>query len=127
MLTIHGRSREEKGNLVADCDWSMIARLKAHFGDRIPIIANGGIECLDDIHRCIIETGADGVMTSEAILENPALFTRNLDQNDEYRTLLDLAGEIYPPQDAFYLVLSVISCREGQKVRNFMLTRFQFM
>ena len=110
MLTIHGRSREEKGNLVADCDWSMIARLKAHFGDRIPIIANGGIECLDDIHRCIIETGADGVMTSEAILETPALFTRNLDLNDEYRTLVDLAGEICPPQDAFYLVLSVISC-----------------
>ena len=109
MLTIHGRSREEKGNLVADCDWSMIARLKVHFGDRIPIIANGGIECLDDIHRCMTETGADGVMTSEAILENPALFTRNLNQNDEYQTLVDLAGEVCPPQDALYLLLSVIS------------------
>jgi tRNA-dihydrouridine synthase 1 len=93
MLTIHGRSREEKGNLVAGCDWAMIARLKAHFGDRVPIIANGGIECLDDIHKCLEETGADGVMTSEAILENPALFSRNLNENKEYRTLVDLAEE----------------------------------
>jgi tRNA-dihydrouridine synthase 1 len=93
MLTIHGRSREEKGNLVADCDWVMIKRLKAHFGDRIPLIANGGIECLDDVHRCLEETGVDGVMTSEAILENPALFTRNLNEKKEYRTLVDLAGE----------------------------------
>ena len=92
MLTIHGRSREEKGNLVADCDWSMIARLKAHFGDRIPIIANGGIESLDDVLQCMEVTGADGVMSSEAILENPALFTRNLDDNKDYRTLVDLAG-----------------------------------
>mmetsp|Transcript_35034 Transcript_35034/g.33303 ORF Transcript_35034/g.33303 Transcript_35034/m.33303 type:complete len:400 (+) Transcript_35034:120-1319(+) len=93
MLTIHGRSREEKGNLVAGCDWPMIARLKAHFGDRVPIIANGGIECLDDIHNCLDQTGADGVMTSEAILENPALFARNLNEKKEYRTLVDLAEE----------------------------------
>lgn len=92
MLTIHGRSREEKGNLVADCDWSMIARLKAHFGDRIPIIANGGIESMDDVLKCLDETMADGVMTSEAILENPALFTRNLNDKEEFRTLIDLAG-----------------------------------
>lgn len=93
MLTIHGRSREEKGNLVADCDWTMIARLKAHFGHRIPIIANGGVENLDDVHRCLLETGADGVMTSEAILENPALFTRSLDENLNFRSQVDLAGQ----------------------------------
>ena len=99
LLTIHGRSREEKGNLVADCDWSMIARLKAHFGDRIPIIANGGIESLDDVNQCLEVTGADGVMSSEAILENPALFTRNLDGNNDYRTLVDLAGAFIAKHD----------------------------
>jgi tRNA-dihydrouridine synthase len=40
-----------------------------------------------------IYIGADGVMTSEAILENPALFARNLNENNEYRTLVDLAEE----------------------------------
>jgi hypothetical protein len=32
-------------------------------------------------------------MTSEAILENPALFSRNLNENKEHRTLVDLAEE----------------------------------
>jgi tRNA-dihydrouridine synthase len=102
MLTIHGRSREEKGNLVADCDWSMIARLKAHFGDRIPIIANGGIESMDDVQKCLNETMADGVMTSEAILENPALFTRNLNDREEFRTQIDLAGSWEAEEDNLF-------------------------
>ena len=40
-----------------------------------------------------IPPGADGVMTSEAILENPALFTSNMDDKNNYRTLVDLAGK----------------------------------
>ena len=39
-----------------------------------------------------VPPGADGVMTSEAILENPALFTSNMDDKNNYRTLVDLAG-----------------------------------
>lgn len=74
LLTIHGRTREEKGHKVASVNYHMIARLKQHFKDRVPIIANGGIEFVDDIPVCLSLTGADGVMTSEAILENPAFF-----------------------------------------------------
>jgi tRNA-dihydrouridine synthase 1 len=64
MLTIHGRTREEKGHLVADCDWEMIRRIKEHFRGRVPVIANGGIETFEDVHRCLEYTGADGVMSS---------------------------------------------------------------
>ena len=39
------------------------------------MIANGGISCYDDAQRCLRETGADGVMSSEALLENPKLFS----------------------------------------------------
>jgi tRNA-dihydrouridine synthase 1 len=62
MLTIHGRTREEKGNLVAQADWEMIAKIKAHFAGRVPVIANGGIENMDDVAKCLEATGADGIM-----------------------------------------------------------------
>jgi tRNA-dihydrouridine synthase 1 len=73
-LTVHGRSREEKGQLVRECDFETIAKLKQHFAGRLPIIANGGIEKLEDVYMCMRTTGVDAVMSSEAILENPALF-----------------------------------------------------
>lgn len=95
LLTVHGRTREEKGQLVGEVDWQTIARIKAHFANRpvpIPVIANGGIECLDDIDRCIAATGADGVMSSEGILENPAMFSASLDKNGAFRTQLELTG-----------------------------------
>jgi tRNA-dihydrouridine synthase 1 len=97
VLTIHGRTREEKGQAVGQCDWEMIRRIKEHFSRQdipIPIIANGGIESVDDIHRCLQITGCDGVMTSEAVLENPAVFSRRINPVDgREMTQIDLAEE----------------------------------
>jgi len=91
LVTIHGRTREEKGQLVGEVDWETIRRLKAHFAGRVPIIANGGISDMDDVLRCLQVTGCDGVMTSEAILENPGLFSRNLDSQGKLYTQVDMA------------------------------------
>ena len=74
MLTIHGRTREQKQQATGKCDWGRIAEIKKHFGSRVPIIANGGIETTEDVYKCLEMTGCDGVMSSEAILENPQLF-----------------------------------------------------
>jgi len=75
MLTIHGRNRMQKGLKTGKTDWDAIKRVVDLFGDTIPILSNGGISNLDDVRECLDYTGVDGVMSSEAILEYPALFT----------------------------------------------------
>jgi len=72
MLTVHGRTREHIKDKIGACDWEMIRHVKQAV--RIPVIANGGIGSLNDALRCLEFTGCDGVMSGEAILENPALF-----------------------------------------------------
>lgn len=108
LLTVHGRTREEKGQLVQEVDWQTIARIKQHFANRsipIPIIANGGISCINDIDTCIQQTGVDGVMSSEGILENPALFNASRDFSGVYRTQLDLAGKIILSLIFYYIII----------------------
>jgi tRNA-dihydrouridine synthase len=74
MLTIHGRNRLQKGPLTGPADWQAIAQVVQRLGDRIPILANGSIASRRDALHCLQITGADGIMSSEAILEYPALF-----------------------------------------------------
>ena len=97
MLTIHGRTREEKGEWTSAADWDTLRAIKAHFARRdrnVPIIANGGISSLADVERCLAHTQCDGVMSSEAILENPALFSDSKDpQTGEHVSQLRLAEE----------------------------------
>ena len=49
----------------------------------IPIFANGGIEDFEDIQKCLGYTKADGVMSAEALIENPKLFSNKKEDLDE--------------------------------------------
>lgn len=72
LLTVHGRTRDQKGQLTGEVDWSIIKEVKEALS--IPVIANGGIETAADVIRCLEATGADGVMSSEAILACPDVY-----------------------------------------------------
>ncbi|CAD7940364.1 unnamed protein product [Amoebophrya sp. A120] len=76
-ITIHGRTKEEKGQHVKQVDWEAARLIKEKFrnrGDKVPIFSNGGIENYADVERCFEYTGCDAVMSSEALLEDPQLF-----------------------------------------------------
>ena len=73
LLTVHGRTRQENKTLAVEAHWDAIRAIKQRVP--IPVIANGGMFNQADIARCLHETGADGVMLSEAVLENPSVFS----------------------------------------------------
>lgn len=112
-ITVHGRTLYENKTAVRQCNWDKIAlavrTAQEYSNGQVPVIANGGIEYPSDVVQCLELTGAAGVMSSEALLENPGLFAPNaidepymsprqlLERQFSYAyQYLDLAA-IYPP------------------------------
>lgn len=101
-IAIHGRTREQNKQYCGAADWRPIRDAVSRLG--IPVIANGGIASEEDVRACLEYTGAAAVMSSEALLENPALFCSNrhpssgayLDQSSLATRYLELCEE-HPP------------------------------
>lgn len=95
LLTVHGRCKEHNKHRVGSANYDMIKKIKAAL--RIPVICNGGISTYADVERAMEITGCDGVMSSESILEYPALFdpSKIYDMDDIMLEYIDLY-EKYP-------------------------------
>ena len=74
LLTIHGRTRLNKGRDTTRADWAAIRQVVDELGSFVPILANGSIASIEDARECLQATGADGIMSAEAVLEYPPLF-----------------------------------------------------
>ncbi len=75
LLTVHGRTREDRFNGHAEYD--TIAEIKQSIS--IPVIANGDIDSPRKAKQVLLHTGADGLMIGRAAQGHPWLF-REVDQ-----------------------------------------------
>ena len=87
LLTLHGRTKEMKGQAVGEARWGLIKEVFAALRGSVPLIANGGMEAPGDLEKCAAFTGADGAMASEGALEDPCIF------GGAARSPVDLADE----------------------------------
>jgi tRNA-dihydrouridine synthase 1 len=76
-LTIHGRTLKENKTLVGPCHVDQVRRAIQVIASTksLPVVANGGIENYHSISTVLQQTGASAVMSSEALLETPNLFS----------------------------------------------------
>lgn len=127
LLTVHGRTRDQKGPLTGVADWSAIRRVRASVS--VPMFANGNIMCMADVQRCLEETGVQGIMTAEGNLHNPALFdaaaaaiagpAMTWDVADEYLDLVDRypCPVSYVRGHLFKVLHHLLALRECAEVR----------
>ena len=81
VLTVHGRTKEQKSQQCGKCNWDAIKEIKKIV--KIPVIANGGLGTFEDIDKCFEYTGCDCVMSGEKLIEMPTFFSKKLyDIND---------------------------------------------
>lgn len=82
-LTVHGRTREMKGQKTGLADWSIIRYLRDNLPPETVMIANGNLLYQEDIPRSLEATKTDAVMSAEGNLYNPAIFNLGKDKLDD--------------------------------------------
>ncbi len=84
-VTVHGRTVQQRYQ--GPSDWSFLARVKAHVGDRV-VLGSGDLFTAEDCVRMLEATGVNGLTVARGCIGNPWIFA-------EARALL--AGQPLPP------------------------------
>jgi tRNA-dihydrouridine synthase B len=70
MIAVHGRTRQQ--GFQGKANWGAIREIKKDIS--IPVIGNGDVKCVNDIHAMFSETKCDAIMIGRAAIANPWLF-----------------------------------------------------
>ncbi|MCA9278724.1 MAG: tRNA-dihydrouridine synthase [Phycisphaeraceae bacterium] len=75
-ITVHGRTTEQKFSGEADLPGikRVVDTVRAHVGDRVPVIGNGDITSPEAAQRMLRETTCDGIMIGRGALSKPWIF-----------------------------------------------------
>ena len=97
LIAIHARPRasfERQGAGARDgpAQLDQVARLKKAFGDDRILITNGNTISYDDVVTNLETTKADGIMSAEGILDNPALYLGQLGSREEADKVVQVKG-----------------------------------
>lgn len=104
-ITLHGRTLEENKTKTGPAHTELIRLAVEKAGD-VPVIANGGVERHSHVQSVLDTTNAAAIMSSEALLETPNLFSMDssvLSPHELFQQQIRLAREyvslcaVYPP------------------------------
>lgn len=73
-ITIHGRTRDMKGQATGLANWKILRYLRENLGKDQVFFANGNILYPADVARCTEAVECDAVMSAEGNLYNPGVF-----------------------------------------------------
>ncbi|AOA61090.1 Dihydrouridine synthase [Komagataella phaffii CBS 7435] len=95
-LTIHGRTREMKGQQTGLANWETLKYIRDNLPDDTVFFANGNILYSDDLGRCLEKVNADAVMSAEGNLFNPGVFwTATEDKEKQFPRLDRIVREYF--------------------------------
>ncbi|MBA3550676.1 tRNA-dihydrouridine synthase [Patescibacteria group bacterium] len=82
-ITIHARTRKEMSKVPAQWEWVKRAvEIRNEMKSETFILGNGDVFDLEDAHKKVEATGADGAMLGRAIFGNPYVFNKEVKMND---------------------------------------------